>query len=46
MKRLAAFAAAIALALSLAACGSTEPDGLSVPVSGLTDRLPRNTVAL
>ena len=46
MKSVAAFIAALALALSLAACGSTEPDGVSVPVNGMTDRLPRMTVAL
>ncbi len=44
MKRIAAFLAALALALSLAACGSTEPPGHSLPVSGMTDRLPRTVV--
>ena len=44
MKRIAAFLAALALALSLAACGSTEPPGHSLPVSGLRDRLLRTVV--
>ncbi len=46
MKRAAAFLAALALALSLAACGSERSDGASLPVNGMTDRLPRTVVSL
>ena len=47
MKRLAAFISALALALSLCACGSPGcQEGKQLPVSGMTDRLPRITVSL
>ncbi len=50
MKRAAALIAAIALTLSLSACAlAPQPpakDGRSLPVSGMTDRLPRTAVCL
>ncbi len=46
MKRAAAFILALALALSLAACGPAETDGRAAPVGGMTDRFPRTVVAL
>ena len=47
MKRIAAFIAAIDLAFSLAACGTTEPqEGSRLPVNGMTDRMPRTLVSL
>ena len=46
MKRLTAIIAALALALSLAACGGPDEEWLGVPVSGMTDRLPRTVVSL
>lgn len=46
MKRLTAIIAALALALSLAACGGPDEERLGVPVSGMTDRLPRTVVSL
>ena len=47
MRRTAAFLAALALALSLAACGTQkQPGDTTVSVNGMTDRLPRCVVAL
>ena len=47
MKRLAAFISALALALSLCACGSPgRQEAKQLPVRGMTDRPPRITVAL
>ena len=46
MKRTAAFLAALALALSLTACGFRQADDASLPVNGMTDRLPRTVVSL
>ena len=46
MKRFAALLAAMALMLSLAACGVSETGGAGVPVNGMTDRMPRIAVSL
>ena len=46
MKRIATLLTSMALALSLAACGSPQPKSGSLPVSGMTDRLPRVAVSL
>ena len=46
MRRAAAFITALALALSLTACGGGGAGRQSAPVSGMTDRLPRVTVAV
>ena len=48
MKRTAAFIAALALAISLAGCGSSRPEdnGLALAADGDADRMPRCVVSL